>query len=128
MAGVGSYPIGTTPTDGWDSTNFAAYAGKTQAQWQADIDDAMTLSFTSAETGFWNVLFNIDAAQSSADYANAQLSISNRTIKDLFDGVAGTALSSNWDTYTEGAGLGTIEQDGVGNADWVRQAGWIGAN
>jgi hypothetical protein len=34
-------------------------------------------------------LFNIDAAQSSADYANAQLSIMNRTIKDLFDQAAG---------------------------------------
>ena len=122
----GSSPEGVTPSGDYiydGAGGFAAYAATTETQWTALITNELTASYTPAETGFWDLLFNIDAAQSSADYANAQLSIMNRTIKDLFDQAEGTALSANWDTDTEGAGLGTIEQDGKGNADWVEAGG-----
>jgi len=73
----------------------------------------------SSFSGKWR---DIIAAKDAADYANAQLAVSTRPIKDLFDGAAGDLSGDLWDiSYYDGvSGLagGEIQQDGNGNAWW----------
>lgn len=63
----------------------------------------------------------IDDAQSSADYANAQLAVKGRLIVDLFDGAAGSP-SANWDVFHTGGG-GGFRVDGKGNLVYARSGG-----
>lgn len=73
----------------------------------------------SSFSGKWR---DIIAAKDAADYANAQLAVSTRPIKDLFDGAAGDLSSTLWDIdyYDSVGGLagGEVQQDGKGNAWW----------
>lgn len=66
-------------------------------------------------TGRWAA---VDSAQSSANYALAQLAAANRPIFDLFDGAAGT-ISSDWAlTYFDDGG-GAPQQNGAGELLWL---------
>lgn len=83
-----------------------------------DVGDAfgqLGMSFN----GKWR---DIIAAKDAADYANAQLAVSTRPIKDLFDGAAGDLSSTLWDiSYSDDVGGlagGEVQQDGNGNAWW----------
>lgn len=82
-----------------------------------NVDDAFG-AMASNFSGKWR---DILAAKDAADYANAQLAVSNRAIRDLFDDAAGN-LSGDWDLdyYDSVGGLagGEIQQDGSGNAWW----------
>jgi len=84
-----------------------------------DVEAAFA-DLASKFNGRWRDLVNAKAA---ADYANAQLAVSNRPIKDLFDAnTAGDLSSTLWDIdyYDNVAGLagGEVQQDGAGNAWW----------
>lgn len=72
----------------------------------------------SSFSGKWRDIKN---AKDAADFANAQLAVSNRPIRDLFDGAEGD-LSADWDAdyYDSVGGLaaGEVQQDGNGNAWW----------
>ena len=78
-----------------------------------NVDDAFD-GMLSNFSGKWR---DILSAQNSADYANAQLSVMNRLISELFDGAAG-GLSGAWSISYSGSGGGQIQQDGRGNAWW----------
>lgn len=83
----------------------------------SDVFDTIGDAFDSMASNFSGKWRDIIAAQSSADYANAQLGIMNRLISDLFDDAAGS-LSADWSVSYTGPGGGTIKQDGHGNAWW----------
>jgi hypothetical protein len=68
--------------------------------------------------GLGNIFTGIFNAQSAADYANAQLAVSNRPIVELFDG-SGALDSGIWTVTYFGSGGGSISQDGSGNLVWV---------
>jgi hypothetical protein len=82
-----------------------------------DVGDAF-LSLGSNFNGKWRDILN---AKNAADFANAQLAVINRPIRELFDGAAGN-LPSRWTvTYFDffaGLGGGLVQQDGKGNAWW----------
>jgi hypothetical protein len=82
-----------------------------------DVEEAF-IAFASNFNGKWR---DILAAKKSADYANAQLAVSNRPIRDLFDEAAGD-LSADWDIdYFDAVGGlagGEVQEDGEGNAWW----------
>ena len=82
-----------------------------------EVEEAF-ISFASNFNGKWR---DIVAAKDAADYANAQLAVSNRPIRDLFDGAEGN-LSADWDIdyFDSVGGLagGEVQQDGDGNAWW----------
>ena len=84
----------------------------------SNVEDAW-LDFASLFNGKWR---DIVAAKDAADYANAQLAVSNRTIRDLFDGAEGNLDAAKWeiDYFDNVAGLagGEVQQDGNGNAWW----------
>ena len=83
----------------------------------ADVDQAF-IDLSALFNGRWR---DIVAAKDAADYANAQLAVSNRPIRDLFDEAAGD-LSADWDVdyFDSVGGLagGEVQQDGEGNAWW----------
>lgn len=83
----------------------------------SNINDAFG-ELLSQTSGKWRDIRN---AQDAANYANAQLAVSNRPIRDLFDGAEGD-LAADWDTdyYDSVGGLagGKVQQDGDGNAWW----------
>jgi hypothetical protein len=83
----------------------------------ADVEQAF-IDLSALFNGRWR---DIVAAKDAADYANAQLAVSNRPIRDLFDGAEGN-LSADWDIdyYDDVGGLagGEVQQDGEGNCWW----------
>ena len=84
----------------------------------ADAVENVTTAFDKLSENFNGKWRDIRNAKDAADYANAQLAVSNRTIKDLFDQDEGD-LSADWDVvqFPTLAG-GKIQQDGAGNAWW----------
>lgn len=83
-----------------------------------DVETAF-IDFASLFNGRWR---DIVAAKDAADYANAQLAVSNRPIRDLFDDAEGDLNSDLWDIdyFDSVGGLagGEVQQDGAGNAWW----------
>lgn len=84
----------------------------------ANVETAF-IDFASLFNGKWR---DIVAAKDAADYANAQLAIQNRPIKDLFDKAAGNLDSTLWDVdyFDSVGGLagGEVQEDGRGNCWW----------
>jgi hypothetical protein len=83
----------------------------------ADVDQAF-IDLSALFGGRWR---DIVAAKDAADYANAQLAVSNRPIRDLFDEAAGD-LAADWDVdYFDSVGglaAGEVQYDGEGNCWW----------
>jgi hypothetical protein len=83
-----------------------------------DVEQAFA-DLASLFNGRWRDVVN---AKNAADYANAQLAVSNRPIRDLFDGDEGNLSSTLWDIdYSDSVGGlagGEVQQDGEGNAWW----------
>jgi hypothetical protein len=82
-----------------------------------DVNDAF-VSLGSSFNGKWRDILN---AKNAADYANAQLAILNRPIRELFDGAAGNLPGTwtvNYFDFFAGLGGGNIKQDGKGNVWW----------
>lgn len=82
----------------------------------SDVDDAFG-ALASNFSGKWRDIIN---AKDAADYANAQLAVSTRLIKDLFDGAAGGLNAALWviQYFDQGFAGGTPAQDGRGNCWW----------
>lgn len=57
-----TYPVGTTPSDAYDNTNFAAYAATTAAQWEATFTTGVDTHWGDAEGGFDGLLTTADSA------------------------------------------------------------------
>ncbi len=80
-----------------------------------DIESALS----AAAARFSDKWLDIISAQTSADYANAQLAAQNRAISDLFDaGTAGSLSSTTWDVVYSALAGGTVGVDGKGNLVW----------
>jgi hypothetical protein len=91
-------------------------------EYEQAVEDAETAfaDLASLFNGRWRDLVN---AKNAADYANAQLAVSNRPIRDLFDGTEGDLDTTTlWDIdyFDSVGGLagGEVAQDGEGNAWW----------
>lgn len=57
-----TYPEGTVPSGAISSTGLAAFANKTQSEWEDDIAAGLTTSWTDAETGFSDITTGVGAA------------------------------------------------------------------
>jgi len=119
--GVDTILEGTLPTVAANFSSLAAHAAKTQSDWEDELKGAETTRWTISRNVFSGKWRDIINAKDAADYANAQLAVSTRPIKDLFDAAAGN-LSSDWDIsyYDSVLGLagGEVQEDGAGNAWW----------
>lgn len=119
--GVDTILEGDLPDSAANYSSLAALAAKTQTDWEDEFTAAETDRWTISQnvfSGKWRDIFN---AKNAADYANAQLAVSTRPIKDLFDAASGN-LSSDWDIdyYDSVFGLagGLVQEDGEGSAWW----------
>ncbi len=78
-------------------------------------------TFVAVASNFNGKWRDLIAAKDSADYANAQLAVSNQLIVELFDGSAGD-LPAVWDvSYFDSVGGlagGEVQQDGNGSCWW----------
>lgn len=87
----------------------------------SDTFDNVENAFNQLASSFSGKWRDIRNAKDAADFANAQLAVSNRPIRDLFDGAQGD-LSADWDLdyFDSVSGLagGEVQQDGTGNAWW----------
>jgi hypothetical protein len=91
-----------------------------------DEFNSVGAALEAAATQFGNKWTGIIDAKNAADYALAQLSVSNRPIYDLFDRPI-AAPGANWDVFNNlGPGGGYPETDGNGNLSWHSVAGFTG--
>ena len=88
-------------------------------QFFTNIGDALT----HVGTFLHDKYFGIDSASKAADYANVQLAVMNRAIKDTFDTPEGS-LSSNWSVSYPFVGFGGVQVDGHGNVRWYKFGGF----
>lgn len=165
IVGADTILEGDLPDYAANYSSLAAYAAKTEEDWNDELTDAETTrwgglldglfdgleqgkpfivalfeafihtifdnvvesfentgeTFASMASNFNGKWRDILAAKDAADYANAQLAVSTRIIKDLFDDAEGD-LSADWDIdyFDSVGGLagGQVQQDGSGNAWW----------
>lgn len=91
-----SYPTGTTPTGGITSTGLAAFAAKSQTDWEDEIDVEFTAAFGDAESGMSDLVSGV--ASSVEDLADLGITATAGEINTL-DGVTATTTELN---YTDG--------------------------
>ncbi|MCH9731621.1 MAG: hypothetical protein K0U84_18425 [Actinomycetia bacterium] len=89
-----TYPVGTTPSDAYDNTNFAAYAGTSAATWEATFTAGIDTYYGDAETGFGDVLADAGNGDTNATAALDLIDDVAKAIHNGYNGSGGTGTAA----------------------------------
>ena len=122
-------PDQSTPPESLDDTGLAAFAVKTQFDWNNQQRNTLLDRFLPAQLGFFGLFDAVAVAQKSANFANITNTITKATtlaaavasgvaVTDEFNGTSANDLGASWTRSSAGSGAGFWGPNGTGSAVW----------
>jgi hypothetical protein len=120
-----------TPPEGLNDSGLAAFAVKTQFDWNTQQRDGLLSRFLPAQLGFFGLFDAVAVAQKSANFANITNTITKATtlaaavasgvaVTDAFNGTSANDLGASWTRTSTGSGSGFWGPNGTGSAVWKK--------
>jgi hypothetical protein len=113
---------------------LAAFAVKTQFDWNNQQRNTLLARFLPAQLGFFGLFDAVAVAQKSANFANITNTITKATtlaaavasgvaVTDEFNGSSANDLGASWTRTSTGSGSGFWGPNGFGSAVWKTSGG-----